>query len=98
MARRPIWLMFYTGFRMSDATLFSIKWLQGDQVFVRAKKNGGDVFAYVPEWLPKIQCRDEGRSVTRRGANRSRRRSARTAHADVAGENHRAFVSEAVDH
>ncbi|MGE3956455.1 MAG: tyrosine-type recombinase/integrase [Vicinamibacterales bacterium] len=46
-----IWLMLYTGFRISDATLFSIKRLHGDQVFVRAKKNGGDVFAYVPDWL-----------------------------------------------
>ena len=41
-----IWLMLYTGFRISDATLFSIKRLKGDQVFIRAKKNGGDVFAY----------------------------------------------------
>lgn len=46
-----IWLMLYTGFRISDATLFSIKRLHSDQVFVRAKKNGGDVFAYVPDWL-----------------------------------------------
>ena len=46
-----IWLMLYTGFRISDATFFSIKRLQGDQVFIRAKKNGGDVFAYVPDWL-----------------------------------------------
>jgi integrase len=46
-----IWLMLYTGFRISDATLFSIKRLHGDQVFIRAKKNGGDVFAYVPDWL-----------------------------------------------
>lgn len=46
-----IWLMLYTGFRISDATLFSIKRLHGDQVFIRAKKNGGDVFAFVPDWL-----------------------------------------------
>lgn len=46
-----IWLMLYTGFRISDATLFSMKRLQGDQVFIRAKKNGGDVFAFVPDWL-----------------------------------------------
>jgi integrase len=46
-----IWLMLYTGFRISDATLFNVKRLHGDQVFVRAKKNGGDVFAYVPDWL-----------------------------------------------
>ena len=43
--------MLYTGFRISDATLFSMKRLHGDQVFIRAKKNGGDVFAYVPDWL-----------------------------------------------
>jgi integrase len=53
-----IWLMLYTGFRISDATLFSIKRLHGDQVFVRAKKNGGDVFAYVPDWLAdRLQAR-----------------------------------------
>jgi integrase len=46
-----IWLMLYTGFRISDASLFNIKRLQGDQVFIRAKKNGGDVFAYIPDWL-----------------------------------------------
>jgi integrase len=46
-----IWLMLYTGFRISDATLFSTKRLHGEQVFIRAKKNGGDVFAYVPGWL-----------------------------------------------
>src|SRR5204862_7076660 len=46
-----IWLMLYTGFRISDATLFSMKRLHADQVFIRAKKNGGDVFAYVPDWL-----------------------------------------------
>ena len=46
-----IWLMLYTGFRISDATLFSMKRLHGDQIFIRAKKNGGDVFAYVPDWL-----------------------------------------------
>ena len=55
-----IWLMLYTGFRISDATLFSMKRLHGDQVFVRAKKNGGDVFAYIPDWLRKrLQARAE---------------------------------------
>ena len=53
-----IWLMLYTGFRISDATLFNTKRLHGDQVFIRAKKNGGDVFAYVPEWLAeRLQAR-----------------------------------------
>jgi integrase len=46
-----IWLMVYTGFRISDATFFDIKRLKGDQVFIRATKNGGDVFAYIPDWL-----------------------------------------------
>ncbi len=55
-----IWLMLYTGFRISDATLFSMKRLHGDQVFIRAKKNGGDVFAYVPDWLrDRLQARAE---------------------------------------
>jgi integrase/recombinase XerD len=55
-----IWLMLYTGFRISDATLFSMKRLHGDQVFVRAKKNGRDVFAYVPDWLrDRLQARAE---------------------------------------
>ena len=46
-----IWLMVYTGFRISDATLFDITRLKGNQVFIRATKNGGDVFAYIPDWL-----------------------------------------------
>ena len=55
-----IWLMLYTGFRISDATLFSMKRLHGDQVFIRAKKNGGDVFAFVPDWLcDRLQARAE---------------------------------------
>jgi integrase len=37
-----IWLMVYTGFRISDATFFNIKQLTGEQVFIRATKNGGD--------------------------------------------------------
>lgn len=55
-----IWLMLYTGFRISDATLFNMKRLDGDQVFIRAKKNGGDVFAYVPDWLrDRLRARAE---------------------------------------
>jgi integrase/recombinase XerD len=53
-----IWLMVYTGFRISDATLFNISRLRGNQVFVRATKNGGDVFAYIPDWLrDRLQAR-----------------------------------------
>ncbi len=55
-----IWLMVYTGFRISDATLFQIKRLQDDQVFIRATKNGGDVFAYIPDWLAeRLKARAE---------------------------------------
>lgn len=46
-----IWLMVYTGYRISDATFFDMKLLQGNQVFIRATKNGGEVFAYLPDWL-----------------------------------------------
>jgi integrase len=46
-----IWLMVYTGFRISDATFFNINRLRGNEVFIRATKNGGDVFAYIPDWL-----------------------------------------------
>jgi site-specific recombinase XerC len=41
----------WTGFRISDATFFNINRLHDDQVFIRAKTNGGDVFAYIPDWL-----------------------------------------------
>jgi hypothetical protein len=34
--------MLYTGFRTSDATLFSIGRLHADQAFIRAKENGGE--------------------------------------------------------
>jgi hypothetical protein len=37
--------MLYTGFRISDATFFKMNRLRGNQVFIRAKRNGGDVFA-----------------------------------------------------
>lgn len=46
-----IWLMLFTGYRISDAVFFDIGRLEGNQIFIRAKKNGGDVFAYVPDWL-----------------------------------------------
>ena len=52
--------MVYTGFRISDATLFNMKRLKGDQIFIRATKNGGDVFAYIPDWLrDRLQARAE---------------------------------------
>jgi integrase len=46
-----IWVMVYTGLRISDVVLFDMDRLHGNQVFLRAKKNGGDVFAYIPDWL-----------------------------------------------
>jgi hypothetical protein len=44
-----IWPIVYTGFRISDATFFNISRLHGSQVFIRATKNGGDVFAYTAD-------------------------------------------------
>ena len=46
-----IWTLTYTGLRISDVALFNITRLHGNEVFLRAKKNGGEVFAYVPDWL-----------------------------------------------
>ncbi len=46
-----IWVMVYTGFRISDVGLFHMNRLKGNEVFLRAKKNGGEVFAYIPDWL-----------------------------------------------
>jgi integrase len=50
-AKDFIWTLTYTGLRISDVALFNIDRLQGNEVFLRAKKNGGDVFAYIPDWL-----------------------------------------------
>jgi integrase len=50
-AKDFIWTLTYTGLRISDVALFNMKRLQGNEVFLRAKKNGGDVFAYIPDWL-----------------------------------------------
>jgi integrase len=53
-----IWLMVYTGLRISDASLFRIDRLKGNEVFLRAKKNGGDVHTFVPDWLrDRLQSR-----------------------------------------
>jgi integrase len=60
-----IWVMVYTGLRISDVGLFHMQRLNGNEVFLRAKKNGGEVFAYIPDWL-----RD-------RLANRAKRHGAR---------------------
>jgi integrase len=50
-AKDFIWTLAYTGLRISDVALFNMKRLHGNEVFLRAKKNGGDVFAYIPDWL-----------------------------------------------
>jgi site-specific recombinase XerD len=50
-AKDFIWTLTYTGLRISDVALFNAERLQGNEVFLRAKKNGGDVFAYIPDWL-----------------------------------------------
>lgn len=41
----------YTGLRISDVALFNINRLRGNELFLRAKKNGGDVFTWIPDWL-----------------------------------------------
>jgi len=61
-AKDFIWALSYTGLRISDVALFDIKRLQGNEVFLRAKKNGGDVFAYIPDWLrDRLEQRSEAR-------------------------------------
>ena len=44
-------MMIYTGLRISDVVLFDMERLHGNEVFLRAKKNGGDVFTWIPDWL-----------------------------------------------
>jgi integrase len=46
-----ILLMVYTGLRISDVGLFQMDRLKGNEVFLRAKKNGGEVFTFIPDWL-----------------------------------------------
>ena len=46
-----IWVLAYTGLRISDVALFNIARLRGNELFLRAKKNGGDVFTWIPDWL-----------------------------------------------
>jgi integrase len=46
-----IWLLTYTGLRISDVALFCMDRVQNNEVFLRAKKNGGDVFTWLPDWL-----------------------------------------------
>ena len=46
-----IWLMTWTGLRISDVVLFDMDRLDGNDVFLRAKKNGGNVDTWIPDWL-----------------------------------------------
>jgi len=46
-----IWFMTHTGLRISDVVLFDIDRLHGNEVFLRAKKNGGEVIVWIPDWL-----------------------------------------------
>jgi integrase len=46
-----VWMLTYTGLRISDVALFHMNRLHGNEVFLRAKKNGGDVFTWLPDWL-----------------------------------------------
>lgn len=46
-----VWMLLYTGLRISDIVLFDMERLHGNEVFLHAKKNGGDVFTYIPDWL-----------------------------------------------
>jgi integrase len=59
-----IWVLVYTGLRISDAALFDMNRLRGNQLFLRATKNGGDIFTWIPDWLVhRLQQR-----ATQRGA------------------------------
>lgn len=46
-----MWMLAYTGLRISDVALFRMDRLKGNEVFLRARKNGGDVFSWLPDWL-----------------------------------------------
>jgi integrase len=46
-----IYMLAHTGLRISDAGLFHINRLRGNEILLRAQKNGGDVFMWVPDWL-----------------------------------------------
>jgi integrase len=60
-----IWVMVYTGLRISNVGLFHIDRLKGNEVFRRAKENGGEVFAYIPDWLAqRLDVRDAMRRAT----------------------------------
>ena len=46
--------------------LFDMERLHGNEVFLRAKKNGGEVFAYIPDWLrDRLQARANAAASSR---------------------------------
>jgi len=50
-AKDFIWVLVYTGLRISDVALLTASRLRGNELLLRAKKNGGDVFMWIPDWL-----------------------------------------------
>jgi integrase/recombinase XerC len=60
-----VWTMIYTGLRISDVALFNMNRLNGNEVFLRAQKNGGEVFAYIPDWLRERLTARAGRCSSR---------------------------------
>lgn len=47
-----ILLSVYTGLRISDVALFDVKErMQGNNIFIRAKKNNRRLFTWVPDWV-----------------------------------------------
>jgi len=51
--------MVHTGLRISDVVLFDMERLRGNGVFLRAKKNGGDVLTHIPDWYVTGCCRSQ---------------------------------------
>jgi hypothetical protein len=53
-------LMLHTGFRISDATLFDMNRSQGNNVMIRAQKNGYHVSAWLPDRIAVLVNRVGG--------------------------------------
>jgi integrase len=56
-ARDFLDLLLHTGLRISDAGLFEIGRLRGNEIYLRAKKNGGDVCMWVPDTVRDMLLR-----------------------------------------
>ncbi|WP_321476606.1 tyrosine-type recombinase/integrase [uncultured Paludibaculum sp.] len=50
-AKDFIHLLVHTGYRISDAGLFHMDRLRGNEILLRAQKNGGDMFTWIPDWV-----------------------------------------------